>query len=185
MSPATLYIAGEPIVESTFIEGHKEPAYKEPASKGQMIVQPGSYAVAVDTETSTSPRAGTGSTRSSSRSGSSTTPGMSSSWPLVTDAATWVACRRDDEFPGEQAPGPTPGPLITALHAEAADRGASFGLFTLRRHHSVDSYEKPWPGIVVERQFRYGSDSYWSILSALAETDEVDVWAEWRTRAPC
>jgi len=50
--PGTLYIAGEPALESTFVEGHKEPAYKEPAYKVQMIVQPGSYAVAVDTETS-------------------------------------------------------------------------------------------------------------------------------------
>ena len=44
---------------------------------------------------------------------------------------------------------------------------------------TTDSYGQPWPGTVVERQYRYGSDSYWAILAGLAETSEVDVWALW------
>ena len=50
--PSTLYVAGEPVAESTFVEGHKDPAFKEPATRAQMVVHPGLYAVAVDTETS-------------------------------------------------------------------------------------------------------------------------------------
>jgi hypothetical protein len=176
--PATLYVAGEPVVSSTFIEGHKSTATKEPASKAQMVVFPGAYAVAVDTATSIT-KGGDGVDPIIVAIGIVGDSGSVSSWPLVSDEADWVACRRDDEFPGDQAPGPTPGAVIDALHWEAIDRGASFGTLGYEPLGTVDSYGQPWPGIIVERQFRYGSDSYWSILSALAETGEVDVWGEW------
>ena len=147
-------------------------------TKVDMVVHPGSYGIAVDTQTDFT------------KGGDGVDPiivaicivgdsGTATSWPLVSDAATWVACRRDDEFPGDQAPGPTPGRLIKDIYDEAKARAASFGSFTLANLTVNDSYGVPWPGTVVERQFQYGSDSYWAILSALAETNETDVWADW------
>ena len=170
---ATLYVAGEPIIETSSVE-----TGQEEYTKAQLVVTPGTYAVAVDTQTDFT-KGGDGVDPIIVAIGIVGDSGTVTSWPLVSDETTWVACRRDDEFPGEQAPGPTPGALLNALHGEASDRGAAFGLTTVADLRTVDSYGQPWPGIIVERQHRYGSDSYWSVLSALAETNEVDVWPVW------
>jgi hypothetical protein len=176
----TLYVAGEPVLETSSVEeGYKE------FSKVDLVLHPGEFAIAADTATDFS-KGGDGIDPIIVAIGIVNDSGGVSSWPLVTDAygsgrSAWVACRRDDEFPGEQAPGPNPGKLLQYLFWEAQNRSAAFGLLTFDESLQLaDSYGVDWPGIIVERQFRYGSDSYQSILSALAETNEVDVWAEWQ-----
>jgi hypothetical protein len=53
---------------------------------------------------------------------------------------------------------------------EAADRGASgwAGVTT--------SFASTWTTAVIERLVRYGSDSLWSVMQMLSETDECDTW---------
>ena len=170
---ATLYIAGEKLVESA----SAETGYQE-FTRADIVLSPHRFAVAVDTATDFT-KGGDGIDPILVAVAVLDDNGDPQSWPLVSDAADWVACRRNDEPPGEEPPGPTPGQVILALLAEAQVRGVEgWANVTADFTDALDSYGQPWPEPIVERVFRLAADTMWSILSALAETDEVDCWIE-------
>lgn len=168
---ATLYVAGEPVAQTSSVEtGYEE------LSKADIVLYPGLYAIAVDTQTDFT-KGGDGVDPIAVAIAILDDDGQPQSWPLVSDAAHWVACRRDDEGPGSEPPGPTPGAAVASLVLDAAARGAAgWAAVSIDFTATRDSYGQPWPEPVVERQHRYALDSYWSILQALAETGELDLW---------
>jgi hypothetical protein len=165
-SPGTLYVAGEPLVDVTGGEPGKEPILFQQAD---LYMQPGSYACAYDTS-SIWDTGGDGVDPTIIAICSLDADGDPASWLLVSNDTDWVACRRDAEPPDNDPPGPTPAQTLTMLVNEAADRGASgwAGVTT--------SFASTWTTAVIERQVRYGSDTLWSVMAMLSETDECDTW---------
>jgi hypothetical protein len=168
---ATLWVAGEPIIETSSVE-----TGRDTFDTADLVATPGRYAVAVDTATDFT-KGGDGVDPIIVAVAVLDDNGTPDRWVLVTDSSTWVACRRDDEPPDNEPPGPTPGAVIGALLDEAAARGSA-GWAGVGRDFTAttDSYGVPWPAPVIERQVRYAFDGYWAVWSALAETDETDVW---------
>lgn len=168
---ATLWIAGEQVL----ITDDLETGYKY-THHADLVVEPGTYAVGIDTRTSITP------------GGNATDPvilaiatldsnGAESDWILATGAG-WYACRRDTEGPGSEPPGPTPGSLIKILVNEAADRSAAGWAYvdTSSFSTTVDSNGSAWP-VCTERFVRNGMDTYKLFFDALAET-ESDIWLD-------
>jgi hypothetical protein len=166
----TLWIAAEPVLETSSTENGKEEF-----STIDMVMWPGSYAICADT------------THHVTKGGDGVDPiavgvalldgdGAITSWIAQTDDS-WVACRRDDQPPNNQPPGPTPAAIIRYLIEEAQERNATgWQGVTLSFTDTTDSYDQPWAQIVGERQVRYGHDSYWAVFNMLAEAGELDLW---------
>lgn len=166
----TLWIAAEPVLQTSSTENGKEEF-----STIDMVMWPGTYAIAADT------------THHVTKGGDGVDPiaigvalldgdGAITSWIAQTDE-DWVACRRDDQAPNNQPPGPTPAAIIRYLIEEAQERNATgWAGVTLGFTDTTDSYGQPWGQIVGERQVRYGHDSYWAVFNMLAETGELDLW---------
>jgi len=173
-SPGDFYIAGEAVLRVEGGEPGKEPILFQQAD---MWVEPGEYACAFDTA-SIWDAGGDGQDPCIVAICSLDADADPDTWLLVSNDTDWVACRRNDEPPGDEPPGPTPGALLGALVTEAADRSAAgWAGVTLGFTSGTDSYADTWPGIVVERNLRYASgDTYWSTMQMLAETLEVDCW---------
>lgn len=174
-SPGKFYVAGEPVI---YVDGG-EPG-KEPILFNQidMWVEPGDYACAYDTM-SIWDTGGDGVDPFIAAICTLDADGDPDVWLLVTNDTDWVACRRNDQPPGNEPPGPTCGQMTAALVAEAQERLCSgWPEVTLGFTGSLDSYGDAWSEVVVERNVRYGSDSYWAIFNMLGETDECDVWMD-------
>ena len=172
-SPGVLYIAGEPVIRVEGGEPGKEPILFQHAD---LYMEPGTYAVAFDTS-SIWDTGGDGVDPFICAICTLDADADPDTWVLVTNETDWVACRRDDEPPGDQPPGPTPGALIVALVDEAKARNATGWANVLYGFDGdVDYNDVAWPGIVVERFVRYGMDTLWSVFQMLAETLEVDIW---------
>lgn len=172
-SPGTLYVGGEPALRIQGGEPGKEPILYEHAD---LFMAPGDYAVAFDTSSIWN-AGGDGVDPFICAICTLDSDADPDTWLLVTNDTDWIACRRDDEPPGDQPPGPTPGALLAALVGEAQDRNASgWAEVTLGFDSDDDSYSTAWPEVVVERYVRVGMDTYWSVMQMLAETLEVDVW---------
>lgn len=175
-SPGTLYIAGEPVLEVQGGEPGREPILFEQVD---MWMAAGSFACAFDTM-SVWDSGGDGVDPVIIAICTLDADGDPDTWLLVSNDTDWVACRRDDEPPDNEPPGPTPGALIDYMVTEAADRGCSgWAGVTISFDAADDTYEAAWPGIVVERLLRYGSDTLWSAWQALAESAEVDTWMDY------
>lgn len=170
----TLYAAGEIVLETSSVEtGHEE------FSIGLLAMWPGEYAIAVDTASDWSP-GGDGIDPILVAFATVDDSGAPVDWLLVTNDTDWVACRRDDEPPGNEPPGPTPGAMLRYLVEEAQERSNSgWPSVTLEFTDTLDSYGDAWSTVVIERLVRYGSDSYWDVFNALAEAGEVEVWLSW------
>jgi hypothetical protein len=174
-SPGTFYVAGEPLLTVDGGEPGKEPIRFQQAD---LYMQPGDYACAFDTA-SIWDAGGDGQDPIIVAICTLDADGDPDTWLLVSNETDWVACRRNDEPPGEEPPGPTPGALLAALVDEAQSRSASgWAGVTLGFTGTDDSYAVAWPEVVVERSLRYAMDTYWTVLSLLAETYEVDVWLD-------
>ena len=172
-SPGDLYVAGEPVLRVEGGEPGKDPILFEQVD---MFMQPGQYAVAFDTE-SVWDTGGDGVDPVIVAICTLDGDGNPAGWLRVTNTTDWVACRRDVEPPDNEPPGPTPGAVLAALHAEAQERHATgWDQVTLGFDGAADSYGAAWPEQVVERLVRYGSDTYWAMWQSWADSDEVDVW---------
>jgi hypothetical protein len=174
-SPGRFYIAGEVVLDIQGGEPGKEPPTFEQAD---MFMQPGSYACAFDTA-SIWDSGGDGVDPMIAAICSLDANGDPDTWLLVTNSTNYVACRRDEDPPDNEPPGPTPGATLGYLVGEAQERAATgWANVTLGFSSTLDSYGTAWTTSVIERQVRYGADTYWSLFQMLAETDpaEADVW---------
>jgi hypothetical protein len=172
-SPGTFGIAGEPLLSVDGGEPGKEPITFQQAD---LWMEPGDFACWFDTR-SIWDSGGDGVDPCIVAICSLDADGDPDTWLLVSNDTDWVACRRNDEPPGDEPPGPTPGALLDALVTEAADRSvAGWAGVTLGFTGSTDSYSVAWPEVVVERNLRYAADTYRSVMEMLAETLEVDCW---------
>ena len=174
-SPGTLYIAGEPVLDVSGGEPGKEPITFEQAD---MFLEAGEFACAYSTE-SIWDTGGDGVDPTIIAICSLDIDGDPDTWLLVSNETDWVACRRDQQPPDNNPPGPTPGATLTYMVAEAADRNATgWAGVTLDFDAVDDSYAVAWPteSTIIERLLRYGSDTYWAFFNMIAETDEADVW---------
>lgn len=169
---AVLYVASESALAWTSSESQGD--HFETVD---MVLQPGQYAVAVDTQ-SVWNTGGTGDGIDPILVAAATiVDGAPDTWLLASNETDWVACRRDADPPDNEPPGPTPGAMLRYLVEEVQERNCSgWANVTLGFTDTHDSYEQPWSTVVVERMLRYGSDSLWSVFSALAETGECDTW---------
>jgi hypothetical protein len=168
---ATVWVAAEPIGRTSHVEEGREET-----QVADIVMWPGTYAVGIDTATHVTV-GGDGVDPVCLAMAVLDTAGDPSTWVCVTDDANWVGCRRNDEPPGNEPPGPTPGAVIAYMVEEAQDRGVTGWRNVTRTFDAdTDSYGQPWPEIVVERQVRLALDTYWAVWQALAETREVDVW---------
>lgn len=168
---ATVFIGGEPAINWT----SAETGYEE-METATLVCQPGTYAVAVDSQSVWS-TGGDGIDPIALAIATLDDNAEPASWLLASTASTFVACRRDDEPPDNEPPGPTPGATIDYLIDEAKERSATgWANVTLDFTSATDSYGAAWSTTVIERQVRYGADTYWSVFQMLAETDEADVW---------
>lgn len=170
---ADVYIAGEPVLSWSASEDQGE------AFDGsvRMVLQPGTYAVAVDTNSVWSE--GGDGTDPILLAMATIVDGSIGSWILESNTTDWVACRRDADPPGNEPPGPTPGAMLGYLIGEAQDRGAAgWAGVALGFDADVDSYGVDWPTAIVERVLSLGSDTYQSVFDVLAADDEVDVWLD-------
>lgn len=178
---ATLYVAGEPVIEWSGAEStwSGSPAvWEDPTATAVMIMQPGTYAVGCQTDSVWS-TGGDGVDPILCAIASLDDDGGIDEWLLVTNETDWVACRRDADPPDNDPPGPTPGALVRTLVAELAERDCSgWAGVTCGFTDELDSYGQPWPSVVVERMLRVGSDTLWSVLRALAETGELVAWMD-------
>lgn len=168
---ATVFVGAEPLINWTSAESGFEEM-----DTATLVVQPGSYAVAVDTQSVWS-TGGDGIDPIALAICTLDDNGAPDTWLLASSSSTFVACRRDDEPPDNEPPGPTPGATIDYLIDEAVERGASgWANVSLGFSATTDSYGAAWSTTVIERQVRYAADTYWSVFQMLAETDEADVW---------
>lgn len=172
---ATLWFAGEQLITTD----DSEVGYKN-TNKIDMYAYPGTYAVAIDAVsvvTADAPGAGSGADPVIGAVGLLDDQGEVSEWLSVTNAATWVATRRDDSGADSEPPGPTPGALAIMLIDEAKERDASgWSGVTYDFSGTTDSNGVSW-GIASERYVRYAFDTYQQTFDALAETD-MDVWID-------
>lgn len=167
----TLYVGGEPVIETSSLEMGRK--FFEVAD---LIALPGELAVAVDTATDFT-KGGDGVDPIAVAICTVDDNNDPDTWLLVSNDTDWVACRRDDEPPGNEPPGPTPGAMLIALVDEAVARGASgWDAVTVDFSATADSRAAAWPSKVVERFTRYASDSYYAVFQMLAEATETDVW---------
>lgn len=170
---ATLWVAGERIIATSSVET----GYKDKPATAKMRLYPGNYAVGIHTVTDFT-KGGDGVDPVLAAAAILNSDGDPSTWIMHTSNETFVACRRDDEPPNDVPPGPNPGQVLTYLINEAKERNAA-GWQSVTYGFTVtnDSYGHPWANQdVVERIFRYGQDSYWSMFQAWGESGEVDVW---------
>ena len=172
-----LYVAGEPIISTSSVEtGY------EYFSVAYMVLRAGTYSVAVSTFHDIS-KGGDGTDPVAVAIATLNDNLSVKSWLSVSQAPQWFACRRDDEPPDNEPPGPTPGDVVATLQGEAANRGAS-GWANVTRDFTAttDSYGQPWgSAVVVERMHRIAMDDMWTVWSAFGETAECDVWMEGMT----
>lgn len=167
----TLWVAGEPVQTTDYVEEGKK--YTQVAD---LVMWPGTYAVGYDCSTSVTV-GGDGVDPIVVAMAILDSAGEPDTWILTSSDTSFVACRRNDEPPGNEPPGPTPGAIVLYMLGEAQERGATgWAGVTVDFTALVDSYGEPWPSIVVERQVRYAHDSYWAVWQLLAETGEVDLW---------
>lgn len=170
---ATLYVGGEPVIETISTETGKNEYHT-----AELFAYPGDLAVAVDTASSWD-IGGDGVDPIAVAVCTLDSDGDPDTWLLVSNDTDWVACRRDDEPPDNEPPGPTPGAILEALYYEAdARRATGWWFVSLGFDATDDSYATAWPAPVVERFTRYGSDTYWAVFQMLAESGECDVWMD-------
>lgn len=170
---ATVYVGGEPVLDWTSAEDQGEHF-----DTWTMVMQPGTYAVAVDTQSVWS-TGGDGVDPILLAMCTIDDNGDPDTWLLASNETDFVACRRDDQPPDNEPPGPTPGTMIDYLVDEAVGRSASgWDGVTLGFTATTDSQGDAWSGVVVERMCRYGSDTYWAIFQMLGETGECDIWMD-------
>jgi hypothetical protein len=169
---ATLWVAGERIIETNSVE-----TGKDEFSKADMVLFPGTYAIGIYTATHFT-KGGDGMDPVIAAGAILNEAGDPSSWIMRTDDATWKACRRDTEPPDDIPPGPTPGQTLLYLIGEAKERDATgWDNVTYSFTNTHDSYGVPWVrDDVAERMFRYGHHTYWAAFEAWAEANEFDVW---------
>jgi len=178
---ATLYVAGEPVIdwdgaESTWSGSPAQ--WEDPCATTVLILQPGTYAVGCQTDSVWS-TGGDGVDPILCAIAALDDDGGVDEWLLVTNDTDWVACRRDADPPDNEPPGPTPGALVRYLVEDLAERDCSgWAGVTLGFDDEEDSYGQPWPTVIVERMLRVGSDTLWSVLRALAETGELVAWMD-------
>lgn len=170
---ATVYVGGEPVLAWSSAEDQGENM-----DQWQMVMQPGTYAVAVDTQSVWS-TGGDGIDPILLAICDTDDAGDPDNWLIVSSEADFVACRRNDQPPGNEPPGPTPGAMLDYLVTEAQDRSATgWPEVTLGFTATTDSNGDAWSGVVVERMCRYGSDTYWALFQMLSETGECDIWMD-------
>lgn len=171
---ATLWLAGDPLI--TWSAGESQG--KDPTATRFLVLQPGTYAVGVDTRSVWDSETGDG-VDPVLVAIATIVDGDPDTWLLVSNEDDWVACRRDADPPGNEPPGPTPGAMIRYLVEEAQDRGVTgWAGVALGFDDLEDSYGQPWSTVVVERVCQVGSDTLWTVFQGLAEANEVDVWMD-------
>lgn len=168
---ATLWVGGDPIHTTS---GAGETG-KKTFETAIAVMYPGVYAVGVKTETVWS-KGGDGVDPVIVAAGILDADGDVSSWVVASDEDTWVACRRDNNPPGDVPPGPTPGAVLLYLLGEAQERDCSiWPAVAVDFTATEDSYGNPWDDIT-EQLFTVGHETYWSAFMGWGESDEVDVW---------
>lgn len=156
-------VGGQPIIQTDTVE-----VGKVSALRADLVLQPGTYAVAVDTVTHVT------------KGGDGTDPvlvaiceleddGTNGTWLLVSNDTDWVACRRPVTGAGSEPPGPTPGAVARTLIEEAQARGVSFWpSVTLGFTDTVDTDAVPW-STTEERVARLAFDPYALVFDGLAD----------------
>lgn len=170
---AALWVAAERIMETSYTEEGRN--YTEEVA---VVLYPGTYAIGIDTKTHVT-KGGDGVDPVICAAFLTDANGDPTGSPLiVTNATTWGACRRNDEGPGSDPPGPTPGAVLGYLLAEAQARTvAGWTTVTADFDDVYDSYGDPWE-VSTERLVRVGMDDYWQLMRGMAEVGEAEVWME-------
>lgn len=170
---ATLWVAGERIIETSSVEtGYKT------FEKARMRMYPGYYVVGIRMDTVYS-KGGSGSDSVLAAGAILNSDGDPTSWIMHTqEDQSWIAARRDDVPPNDIPPGPTPGEVLAGLHKEAKERNASGWInTTLGFYNYTDSYGTAWgKNDITEQIHRYGQTTYWDLFQQWGESGEVDVW---------
>lgn len=160
---AQVLVGGDLLIQTDFTE-----VGKVNTMKADRILEAGTYAVAVDTVTHVT-KGGDGVDPILVAICELNDDGSDGTWLLVSNASQWVACRRPIVGPGSAPPGPTPGDILVAVAAEAADRGVeTWSPMTLDFDGVEDSDGVPWT-TKEERIARYGFDSYGALIAGLGD----------------
>lgn len=161
---ATVWVAGEPVIVTA-----DEEIGKTKTNRADVILQPGTYAIAVDFLGSrwlgdpVAPKDGIDPMILAVEDVDLGT------YPLVTNATDWVAVRVQISDSGSQAPGPTAGTIIEQLVTEAATRGVDvWENVTTDFTATIDSDGVAWAA-TEERVQRYGFDTYANLFDGLGD----------------
>lgn len=168
---AMLWVAGERVIDLQTTEDKK----LDDAVKERRWMFPGTYAIGISTET-VKTKGGDGVDPVILAVERLTSEGNHVSWVKSTNNSSWVACRRDDEPPLDQPPGPTPGQVLHYLIGEAKERNCTgWDSVTYGFTDTHDSNGVAWED-VIEELFRYGHHTYKYAFDLYADSDQFDVW---------
>jgi hypothetical protein len=168
---AMLWVAGERVIDLQTTEDKK----MDDAMKARRWMFPGKYAVGVSTET-VKTKGGDGVDPILVAVEQLDAEGNHIAWVKRSNNTTWVACRRDDEPPLDQPPGPTPGQVLLYLIGEAKDRNCTgWRSVTFSFTKTTDTYGQAWED-VIEELFDYAHHTYKYAFDLYADSDQFDVW---------